>query len=133
MGIEPRIIQTPVSTLIRVRGCGNAYCGDDRRIGTSHRADLPDSAANSIRSNATEVPIRHASRFRGLAHRLDALLDETDRSRFGNGSRPVRGKIDHVGDSTDPWRRERSGATAATFVRYRFAEAYQFDWSHEVV
>jgi len=33
------------------------------------------------------------------------------------------------------WRRERSAATAATFVPLSFApgEAYQFDWSHEVV
>ena len=33
------------------------------------------------------------------------------------------------------WQRERSAATAAAFVPLSFApgEAYQFDWSHEVV
>ena len=36
---------------------------------------------------------------------------------------------------TAGWQRERAAATAAAFVPLSFApgEAYQFDWSHEVV
>jgi transposase len=45
------------------------------------------------------------------------------------------GGYDAVRRYAASWRRERSAATAATFVPLSFApgEAYQFDWSHEVV
>lgn len=44
------------------------------------------------------------------------------------------GGYDAVRRYAASWRRERSAATAATFVPLSFApgEAYQFDWSHEV-
>ena len=45
------------------------------------------------------------------------------------------GGYDAVRRYAAAWQRERSAATAAAFVPLSFApgEAYQFDWSHEVV
>ena len=45
------------------------------------------------------------------------------------------GGYDAVRRYARSWRRERSAATADAFVPLSFApgEAYQFDWSHEVV
>ena len=46
-----------------------------------------------------------------------------------------RGGYDAVRRYAAAWRRDRSAATAATYVPLVFApgEAYQFDWSHEIV
>ena len=46
-----------------------------------------------------------------------------------------RGGYDAVRRYAAAWQRERSIVTAATYVPLSFApgEAYQFDWSHEVV
>ena len=45
------------------------------------------------------------------------------------------GSYDAVGRSAATWRRREHATTASAFVPPSFAagEAYQFDWSHEIV
>ena len=79
--------------------------------------------------------------------------EELDRLLAGNAARASRerltlirvfeelrglgyeGGYDAVRRYAAGWQRERAAATAAAFVPLSFApgEAYQFDWSHEVV
>ena len=52
-----------------------------------------------------------------------------------SGARIRRAATTRFGGTRRRWQRERSAATAAAFVPLSFApgEAYQFDWSHEIV
>jgi len=103
-----------------------------------------------IRSNATEFRYERAHqplpRIGPWRDRLEGLLAE-------NENRPARERLTLIrlyeelrGLGYDgsyaairryaiTWRQERAGATANAFVPLSFApgEAYQFDWSHEIV
>ena len=85
--------------------------------------------------------------------KIGPVRDELDRLLTANEAKPTRerltlirvfeelrglgygGGYDAVGRYAREWRREGASATAAAFVPLSFApgEAYQFDWSHEVV
>jgi transposase len=87
------------------------------------------------------------------APKIGPVRDELDRLLTANEAKPARerltlirlfeelrglgygGGYDAVRRYAREWRRERASATAAAFVPLSFApgEAYQFDWSHEVV
>ena len=103
-----------------------------------------------IRSNATEFRYERSRqplpRIGPWRERLDALLDENDRKSARERLTLIRlfeeiqglgyeGSYAAVRRYAIAWRRERSSATAAAFVPLSFAagEAYQFDWSHEIV
>ena len=103
-----------------------------------------------IRSNATEFRYERSHqplpRIGPWRERLDAMLDENDRKSARERLTLIRlfeelqglgyeGSYAAVRRYAVAWRRERSSATAAAFVPLSFApgEAYQFDWSHEVV
>ena len=102
-----------------------------------------------LRSGATSFEYERGtsrSEARALADALDGLL-------LTNAGKPARerltlirvfeelrglgyeGGYDAVRRYARTWRRERSAMTAAAYVPLSFApgEAYQFDWSHEVV
>jgi transposase len=103
-----------------------------------------------IRSNATEFRYERSHqplpRIGPWRERLDAMLDENDGKSARERLTLIRlfeelqglgyeGSYAAVRRYAVAWRRERSSATAAAFVPLSFApgEAYQFDWSHEVV
>ena len=103
-----------------------------------------------IRSNATEFRYERSHqplpRIGPWRERLDAMLDENDRKSARERLTLIRlfeelqglgyeGSYAAVRRYAVACRRERSSATAAAFVPLSFApgEAYQFDWSHEVV
>ena len=103
-----------------------------------------------IRSEATEV---HYGRGRQPLPRIDPWRDQLDQLLLGNENKPARerltlirifeelrgpgyeGSYDAVRRYAKKWRVERGAATAEAYVPLSFApgEAYQFDWSHEVV
>ena len=80
--------------------------------GDRTRAELAANAARSSRERLTLIRVFEELRALGYAGGYDAIR------RYAAS-----------------WRRERSAATAAAFVPLSFApgEAYQFDWSHEIV
>ena len=103
-----------------------------------------------VRSNATEFRYERSRqplpRIGPWRERLDALLDENDRKSARERLTLIRlfeeiqglgyeGSYAAVRRYAIAWRQERSSATAAAFVPLSFAagEAYQFDWSHEIV
>jgi transposase len=103
-----------------------------------------------IRSNATEFRYERSRqplpRIGPWRERLDALLDENDRRSARDRLTLIRlfeelqglgyeGSYAAVRRYAIAWHQERSSATAAAFVPLSFApgEAYQFDWSHEIV
>ncbi len=103
-----------------------------------------------IRSNATEFRYERSRqplpRIGPWRERLDALLDENDRKSARERLTLIRlfeeiqglgyeGSYAAVRRYAIAWRKERSSATAGAFVPLSFApgEAYQFDWSHEIV
>ena len=103
-----------------------------------------------IRSNATEFRYERSRqplpRIGPWRERLDALLDENERRSTRERLTLIRlfeelqglgydGSYAAVRRYAIAWRQERSSATAAAFVPLSFApgEAYQFDWSHEIV
>jgi hypothetical protein len=85
--------------------------------------------------------------------KLGAWRGELDKLLTGNAARPVRERLtvmrlfeelrglgyvgghDAVRRYAARWRRQQSASTAMAFVPLSFAagEAYQFDWSHEIV
>ncbi len=85
--------------------------------------------------------------------KLGPWRDDLDRMLATNASRPARerltlirvfealrglgyeGGYDAVRRYAKSWKRERTAITAPAFVPFSFApgEAYQFDWSHEIV
>jgi transposase len=103
-----------------------------------------------IRSQATEF--RYA-RGRQPLPRIDPWRDQLDQLLLANEGKPARewltlirifeelrglgyeGSYDAVRRYAKKWRVERGAATAEAYVPLSFApgEAYQFDWSHEVV
>ena len=103
-----------------------------------------------IRSNATEFRYERSRqplpRIGPWRERLDALLDENERRSTRERLTLIRlfeelqglgydGSYAAVRRYAIAWRQERSSTTAAAFVPLSFApgEAYQFDWSHEIV
>jgi transposase len=103
-----------------------------------------------IRSEATEF---HYERGRQPLPRIDPWRDQLDGLLLANEGKaarerltPIRmfeelrglgyeGSYDAVRRYAKKWRVERGAATAEAYVPLSFApgEAYQFDWSHEVV
>jgi transposase len=103
-----------------------------------------------IRSEATEF---HYERGRQPLPRIDPWRDQLDGMLLANERRPRRerltlirifeelralgyeGGYDSVRRYAKAWRMARGAATTEAFVPLSFApgEAYQFDWSHEVV
>jgi transposase len=103
-----------------------------------------------IRSNATEFhyerskqPLPRIGPWRG---RLEAVLEENDSRTARERLTLIRvfeelralgyaGSYAAVRRYAIAWREKRAGATAAAYVPLTFApgEAYQFDWSHEIV
>src|SRR5438132_7464063 len=103
-----------------------------------------------IRSQATEFRYQ---RSRQPLPRIDPWRDQLDGLLLENGGKPARerltlirvfeelrglgyeGSYDAVRRYAKRWRIERGAATAEAYVPLSFApgEAYQFDWSHEVV
>lgn len=138
-----------VETIAKIRraffGQGKAIKAICRELGLSRKV-----VRKVIRSGATEFhyerehqPLPKIGPWR---ERLDALL-------LANGTKPVReqltltriyeelrgagydGGYDAVRRYAKNWREERGAVTAEAYVPLSFApgEAYQFDWSHEVV
>jgi transposase len=103
-----------------------------------------------IRSQATEF---HYERRRQPLPRIDPRREQLDEMLLANEDRPVRerlslirifeelrglgyeGGYDSVRRYAKAWRVARGAASAQAFVPLSFApgEAYQFDWSHEIV
>src|SRR5882724_5231173 len=103
-----------------------------------------------IRSQATEF---RYERGRQPLPRIDPWRDQLDGLLLANQGKPARerltlirifeelrglgygGSYDAVRRYAKRWRTERGAVTAEAFVPLSFApgEAYQFDWSHEVV
>src|SRR4051794_8413494 len=103
-----------------------------------------------IRSEATEF---RYERGRQPLPRIDPWRKQLDETLLANEGKPSRerltlirmfeelrglgyeGSYDAVRRYAKKWRIERGGATAEAYVPLSFApgEAYQFDWSHEVV
>ena len=103
-----------------------------------------------IRSNATEFHYERSQqplpRIGPWRERLEALLDENDSRAARERLTLIRifeelcalgygGSYAAVRRYAIAWREKRVGATAAAYVPLTFApgEAYQFDWSHEIV
>ena len=103
-----------------------------------------------IRSRATEF---HYGRGRQPLPRIDPWRDQLDGLLLDNEGKPARerltlirifeelrtlgyeGSYDAIRRYARRWRAERGAATAEAYVPLSFApgEAYQFDWSHEIV
>src|SRR5437016_9665355 len=103
-----------------------------------------------IRSQATES---RYERSRQPLPRINPLRDQLDSLLLENEGKPARerltlirifeelralgyeGSYDAIRRYAKRWRTERGAATAEAFVPLSFApgEAYQFDWSHEIV
>jgi transposase len=103
-----------------------------------------------IRSEATEF---HYERRQQPLPRIDPWRDQLDGLLLENEGKPVRerltlirifeelralgyeGSYDAVRRYARVWRQARGSATAQAYVPLSFApgEAYQFDWSHEIV
>jgi len=103
-----------------------------------------------IRSEATEF---HYERRQQPLPRIDPWRDQLDGLLLENEGKPARerltlirifeelralgyeGSYDAVRRYARVWRQARGSATAQTYVPLSFApgEAYQFDWSHEIV
>jgi transposase len=103
-----------------------------------------------IRSQATEF---HYERGKQPLPRIDPWRDQLDGLLLANEDKPARerltlirvfeelrglgyaGSYDAVRRYAKRWRVERGAATAEAYVPLSFApgEAYQFDWSHEIV
>src|SRR5437660_115290 len=103
-----------------------------------------------IRSQATEFRYQ---RSRQPLPRIDPWRDQLDGLLLENEGKPARerltlirifeelralgyeGSYDAVRRYTKRWRAERGAATAEAYIPLSFApgEAYQFDWSHEIV
>ena len=103
-----------------------------------------------IRSRATEF---RYERGRKPLPRIDPWRDQLDGLLLENAGKPAReqltririfeelralgyqGSYDAVRRYAKRWRAERGAATAEAYVPLSFApgEAYQFDWSHEIV
>jgi transposase len=103
-----------------------------------------------IRSNATEFHYERSQqplpRIGPWRERLEALLNENDSRAARERLTLIRifeqlralgyaGSYAAVRRYAIAWREKRAGATAAAYVPLTFApgEAYQFDWSHEIV
>ena len=103
-----------------------------------------------IRSNATEFHYERSQqplpRIGPWRERLEALLDENDSRAARERLTLIRifeelcalgygGSYAAVRRYAIAWREKRVGATAVAYVPLTFApgEAYQFDWSHEIV
>ena len=147
--------------LVVVRGpVWDAGGGDDRADssglfcpGEVDQGDLQVSrkvVRKVLRSEATEF---HYAREQQPMPRLGAWREELDRRLAANAAKPVRerltlvriyeqlhglgyaGGYDAVRRYARTWRRGQVSSSASAYVPLSFApgEAYQFDWSHEVV
>ena len=95
-----------------------------------------------IRGEATEFPYERAAQPLPKLGPWVATLDEL---LLGNEAKPARerltlirvfeGSYDAVRRYARSWAKDRGAVTAQAFVPLSFAagEAYQFDWSHEIV
>ena len=141
----------------------NAGCGNDRQdlpgVFCSEKADqgdLPGAARlqkgvrKVIRSEATEFHYERLTqplpKIGPWRERLDSLLLENAEKSARERLTLVRlfeelrsfgyaGSYDAVRRYAKTWRKERGVALAQAYVPLTFApgEAYQFDWSHEIV
>ena len=116
-----------------------------RELGVSRKVvrKVIRSGATEFRYEREDQPLPKIGRWRET---LDQLLSENEvkssRERLtlirvfealrGSG---YDGSYDAVRRYAKTWRKERGPATAAAYVPLSFApgEAYQFDWSHEIV
>jgi transposase len=138
-----------VETIAKIR---RAYFVQNRPIKTICR-ELRVSrkvVRKVIRSRATEF---RYERGRQPRPRIDPWRDQLDGLLLENEGKPVRerltririfeelralgyeGSYDAIRRYAKRWRTERGAATAEAYVPLSFApgEAYQFDWSHEIV
>jgi transposase len=138
-----------VETIAKIR---RAYFVQNRPIKTICR-ELRVSrkvVRKVIRSQATEF---RYERGRQPLPRIDPWRDQLDGLLLENEGKPVRerltririfeelralgyeGSYDAIRRYAKRWRTERGAATAEAYVPLSFApgEAYQFDWSHEIV
>src|SRR5438309_7031258 len=138
-----------VETIAKIR---RAYFAQNKPIKTICR-ELRVSrrvVRKVIRSQATEF---RYERSRQPLPRIDPWRDQLDRLLLENEGKPARerltlirifeelralgyeGSYDAVRRYAKRWRTERGAATAEAYVPLSFApgEAYQFDWSHEIV
>ncbi|MDX2144607.1 MAG: IS21 family transposase [Rhodospirillaceae bacterium] len=138
-----------VETIAKIR---RAYFGQGRPIKAICR-DLGVSrkvVRKVIRSGATEFryerDVQPLPRIGPWREQLDAMLGENDGKVARERLTLIRifevlrglgfeGSYDAVRRYARAWRKERGSATAEAYVPLSFApgEAYQFDWSHEIV
>jgi transposase len=138
-----------VETIAKIR---RAYFGQGRPIKAICR-DLCVSrkvVRKVIRSGATEFryerDVQPLPRIGPWRDQLDAMLRDNDGKAARERLTLIRifealrdlgfeGSYDAVRRYARTWRKERGGATAEAYVPLSFApgEAYQFDWSHEIV
>jgi len=138
-----------VETIAKIR---RAYCAQKKPIKAICREfRLSRKVVRKvIRSEATEF---RYERGRQPLPRIDPWRKQLDELLLANEGKPSRerltlirmfeelrglgyeGSYDAVRRYAKKWRIERGGATAEAYVPLSFApgEAYQFDWSHEVV
>src|SRR6266403_1014549 len=138
-----------VETIAKIR---RAYFAQNKPIKTICREFRVSRrvARKVIRSQATEF---RYERSRQPRPRIDPWRDQLDSLMLENEGKPARerltlirifeelralgyeGSYDAIRRYAKRWRTERGAATAEAFVPLSFApgEAYQFDWSHEIV
>ena len=146
---EARLGMLVVETIAKIR---RAYFAQNKPIKTICR-ELRLSrkvVRKVIRSQATEF---RYERGRQPLPRIDPWREQLDGLLLENEGKPVRerltririfeelralgyeGSYDAIRRYAKRWRAEHGAATAEAFVPLSFApgEAYQFDWSHEIV
>ena len=148
-GYGGRLGMLVVETIAKIR---RAYFAQNKPIKTICREFRVSRRVvrKVIRSQATEF---RYERSRQPRPRIDPWRDQLDGLLLENEGKPARerltlirifeelralgyeGSYDAVRRYTKRWRTERGDATAEAFVPLSFApgEAYQFDWSHEIV
>jgi len=138
-----------VETIAKIRRAffkqGKAIKAICRELGVSRKVvrKVIRSGATEFRYEREDQPLRKIGRWRDS---LDQLLSENEAKPLRERLTLIRlfeelrgrgyeGGYDAVRRYTRRWAKERGQATAAAFVPLSFApgDAYQFDWSHEVV
>ena len=138
-----------VETIAKIRRAffkqGKAIKAICRELGVSRKVvrKVIRSGATEFRYEREDQPLRKIGRWRDS---LDQLLSENEAKPLRERLTLIRlfeelrgrgyeGGYDAVRRYARRWAKERGQATAAAFVPLSFApgDAYQFDWSHEVV
>ena len=138
-----------VETIAKIR---RAYFQQKKAIKTISRELKVSRKAirKAIRSDATEFryerSVQPMPKIGPLRERLDELLEANERKQRRERLTLVRlfeelrgfgyeGGYDAVRRYAKAWAKKRGAATAEAFIPLSFSagEAYQFDWSHEIV